>query len=120
MEIKFNNPPREFGVGVEGKITIKDMGEIQLSHNEMVTFITDQGSRYDFAQKDWGFYATPSINGRLKTEGFKTALVQNNFGRIYVMVVEEKKIQYFEDYCEKENQKVLTWLDECSSLNINF
>jgi len=47
--------------------------------------------------KDWGFYATPSINGRLQQFGFKTALVENPQGRIYVMVVEEEKIELFEE-----------------------
>ena len=112
MEIKFKNPPREFGVGVGGKITIKDMGEIYLSHNEMVTFVTDQEARFDFAQKNWGFYATPSINGRLKAEGLKTALVKNDMGRIYIMVVEVTKMKLFETYCQDESQEVLTWLDE--------
>jgi hypothetical protein len=37
---------------------------------------TDDGKEYDVAKKDWGFYATPSMNGRLKKFGFKTAIVK--------------------------------------------
>ena len=112
MQIKLNESPREFAVGINGNIVIKDIGEIDLSDNEMVTFITDIGSRFDFVQKNWGFYATPSINSRLTKEGFKTALVQNKFKQVYVMVVEKKKIEAFQKYCADENQTVLRWLDE--------
>ena len=62
--------------------------------------------------KDWGFYSTPSINGRLKNEGFKTALVENQNGQIYVMSVDKDKLDLFEKYCKDENQTVLEWLDE--------
>ena len=39
-----------------------------------------------------GFYSTPSINGRLKNEGFKTALVENLKGQVYVMSVDSERI----------------------------
>ena len=68
--------PRKFIVGMDSNIEIKDFGDIYLDENEQITFITDQERRYDFTRKEWGFYATPSINGRLKNEGFVTALVK--------------------------------------------
>ena len=67
---------------------------------------------HDFACKDWGFYSTPSINGRLKNEGFKTALVENLKGQVYVMSVDSERIDIFEKYCENESQTILEWLDE--------
>jgi hypothetical protein len=104
--------PRNFNVGIKKNITIKDMGEINLSSNEQITFITQDKKRYDFCRKDWGFYATPSINHRLKKEGFRTALVKNSQNRLYIMVVDKKFIAKFNKYCKIENQKVLLWLDK--------
>lgn len=53
---------------------------------------------------------TPSINGRLKREGFKIAIVKNETGKIYIMAVEkEKKIQ-FKKYCSNQKQKILNWI----------
>ncbi len=115
MKVNLKEPPRTFTVGVQGRIQIKDMGDILLKPDEQVTFVTESGCRHDFTRKDWGFYATPSINGRLKNEGFKTALVENQQGLIYVMVVAQDKVGFFEQYCRNEQQIVLRWLDEHES-----
>jgi len=112
MKIEEKNPPRVFTVGSQHDIDIHDCGEVRLEVNEQVTFVTPDGKNYDFARKEWGYYATPSINGRLKNEGFKTALVANEQGRIYIMAVENDKVDAFESYCDKEGQTVVKWLDE--------
>ena len=46
---------------------------------------------YDFCRKNWGFYCTPSINKRLKNNGFETYLVKNIYNNIYLWAVEKKK-----------------------------
>ena len=113
MTFEPKDPARSFYVGKNSEIEIKDVGDVYLSPNEQLTFVTDpSGARYDFVRKDWGFYATPSINGRLKQEGFKTALVENLQGRIYLMVVELRHMALFDAYCRVEKQTVLRWLDE--------
>ena len=104
--------PRIFKVGLLNNILIKDFGEIDLGEDEQITFLHVNNSRFDFVKKDWGFYATPSINGRLKNEGFKTALVKNGNGKIYIMAVHKTKQKLFKSYCERESQTVLDWLDE--------
>jgi hypothetical protein len=112
MRLELKKAPRIFTVGVDGAIKIKDMGDVHLAANEQLTFVTEEGGRFDFVRKNWGFYATPSINGRLVQEGFRTALVENESGRIYLMVVEEKMMMHFERYCHDERQKILQWLNE--------
>jgi hypothetical protein len=112
MKITPKEPPRQFTVGAKADITISDMGDVALAPDEQLSFVTERGARYDFARKAWGYYATPSINGRLKHEGFKTALVENAQGRIYLMVVEISQRALFDEYCRVENQRVLSWLDE--------
>lgn len=106
------SPPRMFNVGVNGSITISDCGRFYLDPDEQITFVTSTNKEYDFAAKSWGFYASPSINRRLAGFGFKTALVSNARGAIYLMVVDEMKIEEFNNYCEKENQVVLEWLSD--------
>ena len=112
MKFKKNKIPRPFVVGIKKKLIIKDMGTVYLAPNEQLTFITGSKKKYDFARKNWGFYATPSINSRLKKEGFKTALVKNPLNRIFVMVVEREKMSKFRKYCKDQNQKILFWLDK--------
>ena len=98
VRFKKNIVPRPFVVGIKKKLTIKDMGTVYLAPNEQLTFITENKNRYDVGRKNWGFYATPSINSRLKKEGFKTALVRNSLNRIFIMIVEKKRMSIFKKY----------------------
>ncbi|MDA7695548.1 hypothetical protein N8788_04240 [Candidatus Pelagibacter sp.] len=65
-----------------------------------------------FVEKVGGFYATPSINSRLKNENFVTALVVNEHNRIFVMVIEKSKIKEFRSYLKDENQTIVAWLGD--------
>jgi phage terminase large subunit-like protein len=112
MKIRAKNPPRVFNVGKNSEIKISDCGEVELNPDEQVTFLTSSGKHYDVVAKSWGFYATSSVNARLKKEGFKAALVKNTQGRYYVMIVEKEKIGNFEAYLRMEQNKVEKWLDE--------
>ena len=112
MKIVLRDPPRTFAVDESSRVKIRDMGDAHLEPDEQLTFVTESGARHDFVRKEWGFYATPSINSRLANEGFKTALVENRQGRIYVMVVEKSRMALFDRYCRQGAQKVLRWLDE--------
>tara|TARA_B100001559_G_C16479548_1_gene613046 strand:- start:412 stop:768 length:357 start_codon:yes stop_codon:yes gene_type:complete len=112
MKIKIKDKPRSFYPTGNKEIMIKDMGEIELIADELITFVNSSGKRYDFVSKNWGFYATPSINSRLKNEGYKTALVKNSNGQVYIMVVDNEKLDFFQKYCEMDKQEVLEWLDE--------
>jgi len=110
MTLDLKDNPRYFTVkGHE----VKDFGKIFLGDNEMLSFKTKSEKEYDFVAKEWGFYASPSVNGRLKREGFKTALVTNESNMIYVMVVDIEKIGIFKKYL-KENQdnRLICWIDE--------
>lgn len=109
MRIILKKKPRKFKVGKE--IVLKDCGKIILNDNEQISFLTKNLSRYEVTKKKWGFYATQSVNHRLKKK-FKTAIVINSTKKIYIMLVEKKYIKQFKKYCDKENQKVLLWLDK--------
>lgn len=112
MKTAFKDLPRTFKVGLKGQVTIKDMGCIYLDPDEQVTFTTPQGGEYDLVRKNWGYYATPSVNDRLKRFGFKTALVRNSKGQVYVMLVENGHLTEFEEYLAEEKNFLLQWLDE--------
>ena len=112
MKFKSKNPPRIFNVGKNGNISISDMGDIFLKPDEQVTFVTDNDDRHDFCRKNWGFYATPSINSRLKNENFITALVANKNNNLYVMVVEKSKIKEFRKYLKYDDLTVISWFGD--------
>ncbi len=106
-------PPREFEAGGLAKpIIIKDCGRIELAADEQVTFTGSSGAEYDVARKSWGFYATPSLNGRLKQFGLRPALVKSSSARYYVFLQESGKEKEFRDYIASEQLEVVCWLDD--------
>lgn len=112
MKIDTKNPPRKYPVGKNGGIIIQDMGTISLEPDQQITFVTSEKHEYDLCRKNWGYYATPSINDRLKKFDFKTALVRNKKNQIYIMLVEKKKLDLFAAYLKEEDNSVIEWLDE--------
>jgi hypothetical protein len=116
--VKFEqkNPPREFQVGYEVKGIIRDCGSMRLAPDEQITFLTEQGSEYDLTRKDWGFYATPSLNGRLASFNLRAVLVKNRVDRFFVMLVEGGKEDLFERYVRREPLKIVCWMDSLEAL----
>jgi len=112
MKINEKNPPRRFNVGRYSPIELSDCGTIELKPDEMLTFVTENGAEYDVARKSWGFYATPSMNGRLKRFGLKSALVQNDLGQYFIMLVDKEQLDDFYEYLEAEKSTVVEWYDE--------
>jgi hypothetical protein len=112
MKIVPTEPPRKFTAGTVSKVEITECGRIYLGPHELVTFIDSTGKEYDVTAMPWGFYATPSANSRLRAQGFKTAIVKNQQGRIFIMLVDAERLHEFEAYLEAEKEEVLEWLDE--------
>jgi len=106
------HPPRKFRVGQEKQIEISHCLNLQLNPDEQVTLLTDSKKEFDLVRKSWGFYATPSVNSRLKKQGFKTALVKNLNNRHYVMLVENDQMDSFHEYLQEEQSEIVQWLDE--------
>ena len=108
--MKIKKISRKFIVGSgKNSIKINHTAKIRLNNDEQITFLFKK-SQHDFVKKNWGFYATPSINGRLKKEGFISALVKNKKKMIYLMVIHKTKKKEFNKYCKLHDQKVVKWL----------
>jgi len=118
-ELRFvpQTPPRKFQVGLGTPIDIFDHGKIELQPNEQVTFTVPGGAEYDVTRKEWGFYATPSLNGRLEKFGLRGVLIKNRgTKRFFVLLVEKGKEPAFEEYCRAENLEAVAWLDSTDTL----
>ena len=111
------DPPREFGVGYRGA-TIKHVADLELGDDEQVTMRTESGTELDVVRKSWGYYATPSMNGRLAEHGLRAALVigvprqEEQSQRMYLLLVERGREADFEQYAEAEGMRVVAWLDD--------
>ena len=119
MNIERKDPPRRFTVGNTVRFEMNDCGNVRLEPDEQVTLTTPKGGEYDVARKSWGFYATPSLNGRLPQFGLRPALVKNRGTlRQFVLLVENGSQSDFDAYCAQENLAVIAWLDDEHSLGV--
>ncbi len=116
MEFLPKQPPREFEVGFDKKGVIRDCGTMRLAPDEQITFVTDAGNEYDVTRKDWGFYAGPSLNGRLAGFSLRAVLTKNRIGRYFVLLVERGKEAAFERYVREEPLQIISWLDTDDAL----
>jgi len=117
VEIEHIIPPRLFMVNkVDKAHQLKACAHIELQANELVTFKTKSGADYDVTRTSWGYYATPSLNARLKSNGLRGVLVKNSIGQFFIWLVEVGKEDDFFQYLNSEKHEIITWLDNDSSL----
>jgi hypothetical protein len=112
VKVNQNDPPRVFDTGVDGLVKMSDCGRIDLEPDEQVTMTTEAGSEYDVARKSWGFYVTPSLNDRLLRSGLRGALASNVDKRFFVLLVEDGREADLDDYLEREQMRIVCWLDD--------
>lgn len=112
MKIEEIVPPRDY---YANSVKISHCANIELNPDELVTFVTPSGKQYDVMKKKWGFFATPSLNNRLKKFGFKTVLITDSTEKKFICLVEEGKEEEFLNYLEKDRGKIVYWLSELVS-----
>jgi len=118
MKITPKSPPRRFTVGTAVRREIADCGTLALEADEQMTLVTESGAEFDVTRKDWGFYATPSLNGRLESFGLRAVLVRNRVSaRYFVLLVERGHEPSFERYLGEESCEVVAWLDSTDALD---
>lgn len=116
MKIFPLDPPRVFSVGTVAVVNMKDCGRIELGADEQVTFVTEAGAEYDVARKSWGFYATPSLNGRLRRFGWRALLAKSLGAKFYIVLVEGGKERECQDYMKAHRYTIVCWLDSDATL----
>ncbi len=116
MKVDSKIPPREYRVGRDQAICIKDCAHIELGDDEQITLTTQSGTEFDILRKSWGYFATPSLNGRLLDFRLHAVMIRSPQEKFYLVLVEEAKRQEFLDYIAFENLEVAAWMDSNPSL----
>lgn len=116
MRFDPKQPPRRYKVGWREQFDISDCGTIDLEPDEQVTFTTEAGGELDVTRKNWGFYATPSLNARLVEFGLHAVLVRNRIDRYFLLLVEHGKEAAFEAYLASEELDVVLRLHDDEEL----
>lgn len=109
--MKLKKRKRKFNPSKRSKIILKDCGSIILKENEQITFSNNcGGNNYDVTKKNWGYYATPSINSRLKNNNFSAHIILNKRkNKFFIFLVENKKKKEFSKYLKSENLIIIPW-----------
>ena len=118
MRINLKKKKREFPTGLKKLEIIKDCGSVYLDKNEMITFKSkNKNLEYDVVKKQWGYYATPSLNVRLKNNGYKSILVKNKITQRYFVFLQEIGMEKeLKKYMKQESLEVICRLDEINDL----
>lgn len=116
MKADLYEQPRKFTVGLSTAIELRDCGRIALEPDEQVTLVTPDGGELDVVRKAWGFYATPSMNSRLVRMGLRAALVRNQLGHFFIVLIERGKEALFERYAADEELTHVAWMDDSEAL----
>lgn len=102
--------PRIFCVSKKNNIFLKDVGKIYLNDDENLTITSSNKKNYEICKKSWGYYATPSLNDRLRKNGFRTFLVKQR-KKLFVLLVENNKQKQFNHYIKMEKYQIIKRLD---------
>jgi hypothetical protein len=116
MKCRFRDTPRRYTCGRRNEVEIADCGSVELEPDEQLTFTTPAGAEYDLARKSFGFYATPSLNGRLARFHLRAVMVKNQQGLYFILLVEAGREADFEAYVASEELEVVCWLDSTERL----
>ena len=115
MKNEMRGEPRRFQIG---EFECRDHGALVFQPpdertNEIVTLKTASGRACDVAGTSWGFYLGPSLNSRLRGQGFRAAIMVNPKDQIYLVAVEVDQMDRFSRYLQANGSRVLFWLDSC-------
>jgi hypothetical protein len=89
------------------------VADITLAADELVTFRSESAREYDVVRKNWGYYATPSLAGRLRAFGFRSAIMRNkNTRHCFVVLVDVGHVAAWQSYMVAEDQELVMWLDD--------
>ena len=116
MKLEIKDPPRRFPVGLK-EITLAHVADMALEPDEMVTLSDGAGRELDVTRKDWGWYATPSLGGRLRRFGLRAAIMRNvDTRQCFVVLIEEGREADWRRYMADERQELVLWLDDFDTL----
>lgn len=108
-------PTRNFRVGLNN-IVLHHVADIRLEDDELITLLNSRSKQLDVVAKSWGYYVTPSLTGRLRTNGMRAALMRNVETRhLFVVVVDADHLPDWHQYMADENQEIVMWIDEAES-----
>lgn len=111
MKFTPRKPPRTYRPLANSDLEIAHVADLELATNEQVTLLSGDHAEWDILRKDWGFYATPSLNRRLVSFGLRSALCRNAAGARFLMLVNRDGLDRFRDYCTKHGLEITEWLD---------
>lgn len=105
---------RKFKTKSKLNIELTLIKKINLKKDQQITFVEHSKGKikeFDVVKKDWGYYATPSINKRLKKFRYECALIKNSQNKFFLCLINKDMKKKFILYLKKDGQKIVCWLN---------
>lgn len=106
-----NKKKRNFNTKSKLDTQITVLKHIFLKKNQQITFVEKKKKEYDIVKKEWGYYATPSINRRLKKFGYECLIIKNRQNKFFLCIVNKDLKKKFKLYLKQDDQKIVCWLN---------
>ena len=109
-----NKKNKKFNTKSKLNTQITLIKKIYLKENQQITFIEKFKKKikeYDVVKKSWGYYATPSINKRLKRFKYECAIIKNNQNKFFLCLINKDMKKKFNLYLKEDGQKIVCWLN---------
>ena len=106
--MKIKKKKRRYNIG---PVCITDVASIVLNNDEQITLMEkNYNFQYDICKKNWGYYATPSLNYRLKKNNLSSYIVKcKNNNKIFIHLVKKSKKKDYLLYLKSENMEIINW-----------
>lgn len=112
---------KKFRTNSKLNIQLTLLKKIGLKTNQQITFterLNKENKEYDVVKKSWGYYATPSINKRLKKFKYDTVIIKNKKNKFFLCLVSQQKKKEFKLYLKDDDQKIVCWLTSKNLKNL--
>jgi hypothetical protein len=106
--MKIKKKKRRYNIG---SVCITDVASVVLNNDEQITLMEkNYNFQYDICKKSWGYYATPSLNSRLKKNNLSSYIVKSKKNnKIFIHLVKKSKKKSYLLYLKSQNMEIINW-----------
>ena len=106
MQFLVKNPPREFSVGQDDWVTLRDCGAIALEPGEMAEVAGTNGEAvWRVARQPWGFAIPLPLNRPIGARGLRARIAGRSLDRAHLLLVDPALQDAFERYAAREDMR---------------
>ena len=113
MRFLVKNPPREFTVGRDDWVTLRDCGAVALEPGEMTEIAGAKDETvWRVARQPWGFAIPLPLNRPVGARGLRARIAGRSPERAHLLLVDPELEDAFEQYAAREDMRTYAELTD--------